>query len=145
MKTARVIVTRPEQGALHWVRQLQQTGIDAEAFPLIEIAPLAHAASPRALNDYSACLFVSAHAVEYFFQENTGFTQYPRAQVAINKVANHALGEIPPNFRFLAPGPGTAAALRSAGIAATQIDAPAPDAGQFDSKALWQEIGRAHV
>ena len=142
MNSARVIVTRPEQGALHWVRQLQQTGIDAEAFPLIEIAPLAHTASPRALYDYAACLFVSAHAVDHFFQEKTGFTQYPRAQAAINTVANQKLGQIPPELRFLAPGPGTAAALRSAGIAATQIDAPAPDAGQFDSEALWQVVGQ---
>ena len=142
MKTARVIVTRPEQGARHWVLQLQQTGIDAEAFPLIEIAPLAHAASPQALNAYAACLFVSGHAVEHFFQEKTGFTQYPRAQAAINTVANQDLNRIPPELRFMAPGPGTAAALRSAGIAATQIDAPAPDAGQFDSEALWQVVGQ---
>ena len=142
MNAARVIVTRPEQGALYWVRQLRQTGIEAEAFPLIEIAPLAHTASPRALHAYAACLFVSAHAVAHFFQENTGFTQYPRAQAAINTVANHDFGKISPELRFLAPGPGTAAALRSAGIAATQIDAPAPDAGQFDSEALWQVVGQ---
>ena len=36
MNSARVIVTRPEQGAQHWVRQLQLAGIDAEALPLIE-------------------------------------------------------------------------------------------------------------
>jgi uroporphyrinogen-III synthase len=41
----------------------------------------------------------------------------------------------------MAPGPGTVAALRAAGVPAAQIDAPAPDAGQFDSEALWQVIG----
>ena len=142
MNAARVIVTRPERDAQHWVRQLQLAGIAAEAFPLIEIASLPLAAPLQALRDYSACLFVSAHAVEHFFQENSGFTQYPRAQAAINNIANQALGQIPSNLRFLAPGPGTAAALLSAGIAATQIDAPAPDAGQFDSEALWRVVGQ---
>ena len=142
MKPARVIVTRPEREALRWVRQLGQAGIDAEAFPLIEIAPLAHAAPPQGLHGYAACLFVSAHAVEYFFQENSGFTHYPRAQAAINSVAKQDLNRISLELRFLAPGPGTVAALRSAGIAAARIDAPAPDAGQFDSEALWQVIGR---
>lgn len=32
-------------------------------------------------------------------------------------------------------------ALRSVGVPAEQIDAPPPDAGQFDSQALWQVIG----
>lgn len=42
----------------------------------------------------------------------------------------------------MAPGPGTVAALLAAGVAAAQIDAPPPDAGQFDSEALWQVIGQ---
>ena len=142
MNSARVIVTRPEQGAQHWVRQLQLAGIDAEALPLIEIAALPLAAPLQALRDYSACLFVSGHAVDHFFQENTVFTQHSREFTAINTVANQNFGQIPPKLRFMAPGPGTVAALRAAGIAAAQIDAPAPDAGQFDSEALWQVIGR---
>lgn len=40
----------------------------------------------------------------------------------------------------MAPGPGTVAALREAGVPASQIDAPAPEAGQFDSEALWAVI-----
>ena len=142
MKAARVIVTRPYRDAQRWALRLRQAGIDAEAFPLIEIAPLAHATSPQALRDYAACLFVSAHAVEHFFQENADITQQPRAQAAINTIANQNAGPIPPELRFMAPGPGTVAALRAAGIAATHIDAPPPDAVQFDSAALWQVIGR---
>jgi uroporphyrinogen-III synthase len=41
----------------------------------------------------------------------------------------------------MAPGPGTVAALRAAGIPAAQIDAPAADASQFDSEALWRVVG----
>lgn len=48
---------------------------------------------------------------------------------------------LPLELRLLAPGPGTAAALRAAGVAAAQIDAPALDAPQFDSESLWQVIG----
>lgn len=43
--------------------------------------------------------------------------------------------------RFLAPGPGTVAALRQAGVPDAQIDAPAVDAEQFDSEALWAVVG----
>jgi uroporphyrinogen-III synthase len=42
----------------------------------------------------------------------------------------------------MAPGPGTVAALQAAGVPDAQIDAPAPDATQFDSEALWQVIGQ---
>ncbi|MFN3496336.1 MAG: uroporphyrinogen-III synthase, partial [Hydrogenophaga sp.] len=46
--------------------------------------------------------------------------------------------------RFWAPGPGTALALAQAlaarGLGAEQIDAPAADASQFDSEALWPVV-----
>lgn len=130
MPALRVIVTRPERDARHWVAQLQQTGFAAEALPLIDIAPVSDDENRQALRqvwealaDYAACLFVSGHAVEHFFR------------------ANPAL-QLPPGLRCMAPGPGTVAALLVAGVPAAQIDAPAPDAGQFDSEALWQVIGR---
>ena len=91
MTTARVIVTRPARDAVQWVQQLQQTGIAAEAFPLIDIAPLSSVASAQALHtawqamaDYAACLFVSGHAVEQFFKQNTALAQAGWAQAAIN-------------------------------------------------------------
>ena len=141
MTISRVIVTRPQRDARHWVDRLRQAGIDAEAFPLIEIAPLALAASAQALSGYSACLFVSGHAVEHFFKENTVFAQEPRAQAAINTIANQNSALMSPALRFMAPGPGTVAALRAAGVAASHIDAPPPDADQFDSEALWRVVG----
>lgn len=127
MPALRVIVTRPERDALHWVAQLQQSGFAAEALPLIEIAPASGEANQQALRqawgalaDYAACLFVSGHAVEHFFKASPA---------------------LPPGLRCMAPGPGTVAALVAAGVPEAQIDAPAPDAGQFDSEALWQVVG----
>lgn len=149
VSTVRVIVTRPARDARHWVRQLRQGGVAAEALPLIEIAPVAAAANAKALgpawqtlDGYAACLFVSGHAVEYFFKQNKALAQYSRAQAAIDNIAHQASGLMPPGLRFMAPGPGTVAALVAAGVAAGQIDAPAADAAQFDSQALWQVIGQ---
>ena len=148
MTTARVIVTRPARDAVQWVQQLQQAGIAAEAFALIDIAPLSSAASTQALHaawqamdDYAACMFVSGHAVEQFFKQNTALAQAASAQAAINNVANNAIFNFPPGVRFMAPGPGTVAALLAAGVPAAQVDAPLPDARQFDSESLWQVIG----
>lgn len=144
----RVIVTRPAHDADVWVAQLRQNGINAQALPLIEIAALSHPADISALqqawnslSDYTACMFVSGNAVAHFFCHNSGLktaeAQYIRVQAAINSVAI----KIPVNVRFLAPGPGTVAALLAAGVPVSQIDAPPPDAAQFDSEALWQVVG----
>ncbi|MDB5743213.1 MAG: uroporphyrinogen-III synthase [Polaromonas sp.] len=148
MTTVRVLVTRPARDAEPWVRQLRQAGLAAEAFPLIDIAPAAGADQRQALDEawqaldgYAACLFVSGHAVDSFFQPNPAFAHAPPAQDAINKIAFRGAAGIPPHLRFMAPGPGTVAALLAAGVPAAQIDAPAPDASQFDSEALWDVIG----
>ena len=148
MTTARVIVTRPEPDAGRWAEQLAQAGIPAEAFALIEIAPLTGSADAQALehawqalDGYAACLFVSGHAVAHFFKRNRSFAHAERAQAAIDNVADGSSSAIPPHLRFMAPGPGTVAALRAAGVPSAQIDAPAADARQFDSEALWQAIG----
>ncbi|MBK5204193.1 MAG: uroporphyrinogen-III synthase [Polaromonas sp.] len=131
VRTARVIVTRPERDAQHWVRQLQLAGFEAEALPLIEISPASAAPDVQALkrawqtlDRYAACLFVSGNAVEYFFKQK------------------EVLDEVPPGLRFMAPGPGTVAVLVAAGVPVGQIDAPAPDARQFDSQSLWKVIGQ---
>jgi uroporphyrinogen-III synthase len=136
---AHVIVTRPARDAQRWVQQLQQIGFSAEALPLIEIAPaddpaqvLALERAWQRLNDYAACLFVSGNAVAHFFMGKEALAQQIWAQTAINSIANKNSG-----LRFMAPGPGTVAALRAVGVPAAQIDAPAADAQQFDSEALW--------
>lgn len=142
--TTRVIVTRPAQDAQHWVRQLQQGGFAAEALPLIDIAPALDTAALegawQTLGQYAACMFVSGNAVEYFFKKEMAAAHKEPAQAAINNIANSD-AMLPVALRFLAPGPGTVAALVGTGVPAGQIDAPPADAAQFDSEALWAVIG----
>lgn len=149
VRTVRVIVTRPAREAERWVRQFQQGGVQAEALPLIEIAPAQAAANVQALRKawqtldlYAACMFVSGNAVDHFFKQNEALAHDNRGQHAIDNIADQVLGRVSPGLRLLAPGPGTVAALVAAGVPAGQIDAPAPDAGQFDSQALWDVIGQ---
>ena len=144
MGAVHVLVTRPERDAAVWTQQLQLVGIDAEALPLIEIAPLRAVANVQAINqawqslaNYSACMFVSRPAVDGFFGHNMPITPIAPSFLAINIVA----GKLPASLRFMAPGPGTVAALLATGISPDQIDAPASDAPQFDSEALWRVIG----
>ncbi|HYE41103.1 MAG TPA: uroporphyrinogen-III synthase, partial [Ramlibacter sp.] len=68
---------------------------------------------------HAAVMFVSANAVQGFF-----------------RVAG---GLLP--ARAWAPGPGTREALRAVGVPEERIAAPADDAAQFDSEALWQQVG----
>lgn len=146
MPPLRVLVTRPARDAEHWVQQLQLGGVAAEALPLIEIAPASGAASVQALAEawqtlarghYAACLFVSGNAVDYFFRQKERLAHVEHAQGAIENIAI----TVPPGLRFMAPGPGTVAALIAVGVPAGQIDAPAADALQFDSEALWEVVG----
>ena len=123
----RVIVTRPAPQAGKWVKALRDAGHDALALPLIDIGPPADAkpvlqAWLRAQH-MNALMFVSANAVQHFFALR------PK-DVAIEPCFS--------DVRFWATGPGTRAALLSAGVAPLQIDAPQAQAGQFDSEALWQ-------
>lgn len=151
LRPPRVLVTRPAQDARHWVAQLQRDGVAAEALPLIEIAPASGAASVQALAEarqamalghYAACLFVSGNAVDYFFKSNLALAQQAPGQSAIENIANGMPGTGSSGLRFMAPGPGTVAALTTAGVPAGRIDAPAADALQFDSEALWDVVGQ---
>ena len=147
----RVIVTRPAHDAAVWVDQLQAHGIKATPLPLIQIAPasgvadvLALQSAQQNLSSYAACMFVSGNAVEHFFRQFHDnllpVDQLIRAQAAPESIASIS-SQLPPHMRFLAPGPGTAQALRAAGVPADKIDSPPPDAGQFDSAALWAVVG----
>jgi uroporphyrinogen-III synthase len=127
----RIIVTRVQPQAQQWVAQLQQLGFDALALPLIEVraeadtAPLVSAW--RDLPNYAALMFVSRAAVDYFFKENMALA-----------LENKGLDAI--KTRYWATGPGTTQALLAQGLAKTQIDSPAEQAGQFDSEALWARV-----
>jgi len=133
-KPACAIVTRPAREAAQWVARLQARGIAACALPLIAITPVRMPALLQALQqararfaDYRAVMFVSGNAAQHFFESNQPLKLIQQAQTAIN-------------MRAWAPGPGTVAALRQAGLAATRIDAPGIDAAQYDSEALWQVV-----
>ncbi len=120
-----VIVTRPAREAGEWVAALQARGIPARALPLIDIAPPSDRtplnAAWQRLAGYRAAMFVSANAADQF---------------CAARPFSH--GAWPTGTRAWAPGPGTAQALRAAGVPADRIDSPPADAAQFDSESLWQ-------
>ncbi|MEQ1685872.1 MAG: uroporphyrinogen-III synthase [Burkholderiaceae bacterium] len=122
----RVIVTRPAVQAADWVRRLGAEHIDAVALPLIGVAPAADAAAVEAawatLATQRLVVFVSPNAVEHFFAGRPAAMNWPAGVLAGS------------------PGPGTTRALLDLGVPAAQTVAPAADAAQFDSEALWQQI-----
>ena len=145
----RVIVTRPLLDAGGWVEQLQHNGFAAEALPLIEIAAASGAANTQAISQawqgigsYAACMFVSGNAVRFFFEKKTALAHDLIGLTAINNIASKEFEPLPSSLRFMAPGPGTAAALLAAGVPSGQIDTPPLDADQFDSEALWKRVGQ---
>lgn len=131
----RVIVTRPAREANKWAAALSDTGYDAVALPLVEVAvapePHSVTAAWQGLGEFDAAMFVSGNAVEHFFASNSAVAQVFSASSAIKT-------------RALATGPGTVAALLRAGAEAAWIDAPGQDSQQFDSEALWAVMG-SHV
>ncbi|MDD5028636.1 MAG: uroporphyrinogen-III synthase [Rhodoferax sp.] len=126
----RVIVTRVQPQADSWVKQLVGR-FDALALPLIVVSAARDVAAVQAAGkrwaDYTAVMFVSSHAVQFFFEQNMALAQTAQAPSALIT-------------RAWATGPGTRAALLKQGLAATLVDSPATDAGQFDSEALWQSV-----
>ncbi|WP_114973173.1 uroporphyrinogen-III synthase [Rhodoferax ferrireducens] len=128
----RVIVTRPEREAHRWVRDLSALGLEAVALPLIKVGPVDKPADLaqawQQLADYVGVMFVSGNAVEHFYASKPPLAPGFSAHEAIKT-------------RAWATGPGTVRALLQAGVASACLDAPALDAGQFDSEALWQVVG----
>lgn len=126
----RVIVTRPGPQAGKWVKALRDAGHEAFALPLIEITPPVDAGAVEGvwqrLADFDALMFVSANAATYFF--------------SLRPTASEPLQWGPSMPRCLATGPGTVAALLKAGVPQSAVDAPAEDATQFDSEALWKVV-----
>ena len=120
----RLIITRPAEQATAWVLDLRTLGVDAQALPLIAVAP-PHDVAPvhaawAALQAQSLVMFVSANAVSHFFAARPPGARLPAALVAAST------------------GPGTSAALRAAGVA--QVEEPPADAPLFDSEALWARL-----
>jgi len=131
-----VLVVRPRAQADAWVGELAALGVPARALPLIEIVPAPDAAGVgsafaqvEASTAEPVLVFVSPNAVLGFFEA----VERARGTPA------HALAW-PARARAAATGPGTVAALRECGVPAERIVAPAADAAQFDSEALWSAI-----
>ena len=126
-----LVLTRPAADSTRWAVALRAAGIDVHMLPLLEIVPPDDLAPLRqawaALPRYAAVFFVSSNAVRHFFEPNVA-----------GALVNAAL--FATNTRAWAPGPGTAAALRAAGVTPDCIDQPAPDAAQFDSESLWRVV-----
>jgi uroporphyrinogen-III synthase len=137
-----VLVTRPLHDAQPWVDALRTHGLQARALPLIAIGPCRSPAARQALaaarvaaqtpGHYRAVMFVSGNAAQYFFEPD-------RAQIHAHKSL------LAPNTRAWTPGPGTARTLQALGMPDAQIDGPPPDAAQFESETLWQQVyGQIH-
>ena len=127
----RIIVTRPAREAARWVRELGAHGLSACALPLIEIVPEpftgALAAARECLGATHAAMFVSANAAHGFLDRDMPATPAAQALDAIET-------------RAWCTGPGTARAVLGAGWPAARVDAPPPDAPQFDSESLWARV-----
>ncbi|TXT38218.1 MAG: uroporphyrinogen-III synthase [Comamonadaceae bacterium] len=127
----RILVTRVQPQAQAWVELLQEQNHDALALPLIEVQGLADLSGIQAAGQgwptYAAVMFVSRHAVDFFFKENKALAHDLYAQAAIKT-------------RAWSTGPGTAQALLAHGLPEAYVESPSEQAGQFDSEALWQRV-----
>lgn len=127
----RLIVTRPRGDAQRWVHDLAALGQAAVALPLIDIEAVADPqpviAAWQRLADYVGVMFVSGNAADYFFALKP-------------PLAPEFIGQAAIKTRAWATGPGTTRALLRAGVPPQCLDAPALEAGQFDSENLWQRV-----
>jgi len=127
----KLIVTRPLGQAAPWVTRLQALGVEAQALPLIQIEPLGDAAPVRQawarMSSYAMVVFVSANAVQYFFSAAPG-------------VRPGDPGRWPAGVWAGSTGPGTTAALLAVGVGRTALVEPPPDAKNYDSEGLWEEL-----
>ena len=127
-----VIVTRPEHEARRWQTALEQHGLKTLVLPLIQISPITDReklhSSWRQWSSFSAVMFVSANAVRFFFEGR------PSNFLAQNWPFGHS------GMRAWATGPGTVGALKQAGVALEDVDAPSEEQAQFDSEALWDVV-----
>jgi uroporphyrinogen-III synthase len=122
----KVLVTRPAAQAAEWVARLGEHGIAALALPLIEIVdpvePAEVSEAWRGLAGQALVVFVSPNAAERFFAARPAAMAWPEGPIVAS------------------PGPGTTQALAALGVPRDRIVAPAVDAPQFDSEALWQQL-----
>lgn len=122
----RLILTRPDPENTPWLQALDKMGVQALAWPLIEILP-APATPDRlsplwpVLDGFRAVMFVSRSAVQHFFARCPAGSTWPAAT------------------RAWCTGPGTRRALLDHGLPATGIDAP-PEGSTWDTEHLWPVV-----
>jgi uroporphyrinogen-III synthase len=123
----RVIVTRPRAQAQAWVRALLESGVDAQALPLIDITPAPDPLPVQQawgeLYGLAFVMFVSANAVEHFFALRPAWASWPAG------------------LRAGSTGQGTTAALRACGVPDEVIVRPAPGQAS-ESESLWAQISQ---
>ena len=132
----KVLVTRPQREAQKLVDALCAMGFEAAALPLIGVSgppdPAAVAQAWQRMAEFDAVMFVSGNAVDQFFalkpSTSSSFTSRCRRKT-----------------RAYVTGPGSLSALRRAGVGVDWVDAPDPEAEQFDSEALWQVVEKQVV
>ena len=136
MSVTTVLVVRPRAQARAWVDELTALGVAARALPLIEILPAPDPArvesvfaEVEASTAQPVLVFVSPNAVLGFF-----------TAVISGRGASAGSPAWPAHAWAAATGPGTVAALRDCGVPDGCIVAPAIEAAQFDSEALWSAI-----
>jgi hypothetical protein len=109
-----------------WVAQLVARGIDAVAVPLIEIAA---PADPQPVE-------AAWHGIAA--PRRRRLRQRQRGDALLRRAAGRRRLAAEPARRGARPGHG--GSLRTEGVPATAIVAPAADAAQLDSESLWREL-----
>lgn len=125
-----LLVTRPQAQAADWLQRLARQGVEAgrlRALPLIEIAPAADggqtaAQAWAALPEARLAMFVSPNAVNAFFAARPAHASWPACTLAATV------------------GPGSAQALRAAGVPEALLVQPPPEAASLDSEHLWPQL-----
>jgi uroporphyrinogen-III synthase len=127
----KVVVTRPAGDAPGWMHGLAAAGFRPLLLPLIDVLPVSDASAMlecwRRLGDYQALMFVSGNAVTHFYASKPSEVPANVQSLAIKN-------------RMWATGPGTVRALQKLGVMDCFIDAPPPQAVQFDTEALWAVV-----
>jgi len=120
-----LVLTRPRQQAGEWIERLAAQGVAARSLPLIDVAPedgRDAASAWAALPDAALAVFVSPNAVEHFFALRPAGASWPAGALAA------------------CVGPGSARALREAGVSGAAIVQPPADSPSLDSEHLWPQL-----
>ncbi|GAB4090973.1 uroporphyrinogen-III synthase [Hydrogenophaga soli] len=150
-----VVVTRPAAEARVWASALARAGSVTTELPLIEFGPPSDLAAlmhcREHWTEYTAVMWVSPQAIAAFdvaslmSKGKLPLDWHDFSAIEMSWVDGadarplRDLGE-PQGPRCWVPGPGSARALRVAGVPSVVIDQPRADAEQYDSEALWAVV-----